>query len=93
MSRTHGWLSKLWSGFGYPKYSVPYFTRDPQRDHNLDNHPYGMHFKSSELCSGSPVSTERQADMAAGQLEMLSWVLLQYQPKVCMMQAMFTMAH
>ena len=33
-----GWLSKLWSLFGYPKYQVPYYNRDPKRDHNLDNH-------------------------------------------------------
>ena len=26
--------------FGYPKNSVPYCNRDPQRDHNFDNHPY-----------------------------------------------------
>ena len=25
--------------FGYPKYSVPYFKRDPKRDHNLDQPP------------------------------------------------------
>ena len=23
--------------FGYPKYSVPYYDRDPKRDHNFDN--------------------------------------------------------
>ena len=35
----YGWLSKLWSLFGYPKYQVPYYNRDPKRDHNFDNHP------------------------------------------------------
>ena len=35
-----GWLSKLWPPFGYPKYSVPYYNRDPKRDHDFDNHPY-----------------------------------------------------
>ena len=35
----HGWMSKLWSLFGYPKYYVPYYNRDPKRDHNLDNRP------------------------------------------------------
>ena len=34
-----GWLSKLWSLFGYPKYWVPYYNKDPKRDHNFDNHP------------------------------------------------------
>ena len=24
--------------FGYPEYWVPYYTRDPQRDHNFDDH-------------------------------------------------------
>ena len=24
---------------GYPTYSVPYYTRDPKRDHNFDSHP------------------------------------------------------
>ena len=33
------WLSKLLSLFGYPKYYVPYYIRDPKRDHNFDNHP------------------------------------------------------
>ena len=36
----YGLLSKLWSPFGSPKYYVPYYTKDPKRDHNLDNHPY-----------------------------------------------------
>ena len=31
-----GWLSKLWSLFGYPKY----YNRDPKRDQHFDNHPY-----------------------------------------------------
>ena len=26
--------------FGYPRYEVPYYNRDPKRDHNFDNHPY-----------------------------------------------------
>ena len=26
-----GWLSKLWSLFGYPKYQVPYYKRDPKK--------------------------------------------------------------
>ena len=39
-SRTYGWLSKLWPLFGYPKYSGPYYNRDPKRDHNFDNQPY-----------------------------------------------------
>ena len=26
-----GWLSKLWSLFGYPKYWVPYYNRDPEK--------------------------------------------------------------
>ena len=33
------WLSKLWSLFGYPKYEVPYYNRDPKRDQNFDIHP------------------------------------------------------
>ena len=40
MWKSCGWLSKLWSLFGYPKYQVPYYNRDPKRDHNFDNHPY-----------------------------------------------------
>ena len=36
----YGGLSKLWCLFGYPKYWVPYYNRDPKRDHNFDNHPY-----------------------------------------------------
>ena len=27
--------------FGYPKYLGPYYNRDPKRDHDFDNHPYG----------------------------------------------------
>ena len=26
--------------FWVPKYEVPYYNRDPKRDHNFDNHPY-----------------------------------------------------
>ena len=37
---TYGWLSKLWSFLGYPKYLGPYYNRNPKRDHNFDNHPY-----------------------------------------------------
>ena len=25
--------------FGYPKYYVPYYNKEPKRDHNFDNHP------------------------------------------------------
>ena len=39
-SSLYGWLSKLRSLFGHPKYQVPYHNRDPKRDHNFDNHPY-----------------------------------------------------
>ena len=31
----------MWSLFGYPKYSGPYYNRDPKRDHNFDNHSGG----------------------------------------------------
>ena len=37
----YGWLSKLWCLFGYPKYQVPYYIKDPKRAHNFDNHPDG----------------------------------------------------
>ena len=36
---------KLMVPFGNPKYSVPYYNRDPKRDHNLDNHPCGESYK------------------------------------------------
>ena len=36
----YGRLSTLWSFLGYPKYQVPYYNGDPNRDHNFDNHPY-----------------------------------------------------
>ena len=45
----NGWLSKLWSRFGYPKYQVPYYIRDPKRDLDFDNHPnedlYSLKYK------------------------------------------------
>ena len=25
---------------GSPKYWVPYYAKDPKKDHNFDNHPY-----------------------------------------------------
>ena len=25
---------------GYPKYEVPYYNKDPKRDHDFDNPPY-----------------------------------------------------
>ena len=35
----YGWLSKLWSLFGYPTYWVP-DNRDSKKEDNFDNHPY-----------------------------------------------------
>ena len=29
-AQAFGWLSKLWSPFGSPKYLVPYYTKDPK---------------------------------------------------------------
>ena len=37
---SYGWLSKSWPLFGYPKYQVPYYNRNPKKDHIFDNHPY-----------------------------------------------------
>ena len=38
--------------FGYPKYEVPYFNRDPKRDHNFDNHPHiHVHIKIIGTCT------------------------------------------
>ena len=31
---------KLWSVLGYPKEQVPYYIRDPNRDHSFDKHSY-----------------------------------------------------
>ena len=39
----YGWLSKLWSPSGFPKYQVPHYTKDPRRDHDFDNHPHTQH--------------------------------------------------
>ena len=56
-----GWLSKLWSLFGYPKYEVPYYHKDPKRDPDIDNHPLGVSsmrskgFKVQGLDSGAYV--------------------------------------
>ena len=52
---TYGWLSKLWSLFGYPKYQVPYYIRDPRRDHNFDHRPYTLYDTSISI----PDSPER----------------------------------
>ena len=38
----YGWLSKLGSLFGYPKYEVPYYSTDQKRDPNFDNYPYAF---------------------------------------------------
>ena len=35
--------------FGYPKYEVPYYIRDPNRDHNFDNHPAGLKVRWDRL--------------------------------------------
>ena len=43
-----GWLSKLWSPFGYPKYWVPYYNKDPKKNPNIDNHPQGFQAGPSE---------------------------------------------
>ena len=28
-----------WPLFGYPKYEVPYYSKDPKREHTFDNQP------------------------------------------------------
>ena len=38
--QVYGWLSKLWSLFGSPKYKMRYYTKEPKRDHNFENHLY-----------------------------------------------------
>ena len=43
LTHTHGWLSKLRSPFGSPKCWVPYYTKDPKKDRNFDNHPHEFH--------------------------------------------------
>ena len=37
-----GVVVQIRSLFGYPKYLVPYYNRDPKRDHNFDNPPMGF---------------------------------------------------
>ena len=34
--RSHGWSSKICSCFGFPKDLVPYYNRDPKRDHKRE---------------------------------------------------------
>ena len=46
---SYAWLSKSWSLSGAPKYFVPYYAKEPTRDNNFDNHPYGL----SVLCAFS----------------------------------------
>ena len=33
----------------YPKYQVLYYNRDPEREHDFDNHPY-LKCKDSRFC-------------------------------------------
>ena len=35
-------VAKMMVFFGYPQYEVPYYNRDPERDHNFGNHPYAF---------------------------------------------------
>ena len=49
---SYGWLSKLGFLFGYPKYSAPYYIRDPKWDHNFDNHSYNYSDFSKQRSSG-----------------------------------------
>ena len=35
-------LSKLWFLLGTLNIRGPYYNRDPKRDYNFDNHPYGI---------------------------------------------------
>ena len=45
--------------FGYPKYEVPYYTRDPKRDHHFDNHQYTHNMVTEFKCLNSnPVAAE-----------------------------------
>ena len=36
--KVYGWWPKLWPLLGSPKYWVPYYTKDPKREHIFDNH-------------------------------------------------------
>ena len=55
----YGWLSKLWSLSGYPKYSVPYYNRDPKTDHNLDNPHVCLDLKGLRVQgSGGNITTQ-----------------------------------
>ena len=45
-----GLLSKLWSPFGSPKYWVPYYFKEPKRDHSFDNHPMSNDHLCLWLC-------------------------------------------
>ena len=38
--------------FGCPKYEVPYYNRDPKRDHNFDNHPHASASECKFLLEG-----------------------------------------
>ena len=57
-----GWLSKSWSLFGYPKYWVPYYIRDPKRDHNFDNGPNIRHSVTKSRIGHSHVCASRSAE-------------------------------
>ena len=40
LNLAHGWLSKLWPLFGYPKFLVPYYKKDRKGTLIFDNHPH-----------------------------------------------------
>ena len=40
---------------GYPKYEVPYYNKDPKKDHNFDNHPYDKDPTIQGTILGSPI--------------------------------------
>ena len=53
-AQVNGWSSKLWSLFGCPEYSVPYYYRDPKRAHNFDNHANIYAWDKDGHCRGPP---------------------------------------
>ena len=52
---------------------MPYHSRDPKRDHNFDNHPYGVvwgiYYEGAGGVLGGTVSSEVMENQARSEME------------------------
>ena len=86
VDRCYTWVDvKILIALGYPKDSVPYDNRNPERDHDFDNHPHGRDSLDSRLLGLAQyedvVSLERSPEQACKAYALLLNQVLNHKKK------------